>query len=196
MTKTVLHIDASARRRDSVTRELSARIVAQHEQAHVITRDLAENPLPHINEDWVTANFTPHEARSDAQRATLAQSDALVNELEAADAIVIGLPIYNFGVPAALKAWIDLVARAGRTFRYTENGPEGLLGGKQAIIAVASGGTEVGSDIDFATPYIRHALGFLGITDIAVVAADQMAIDSEASLAKASTQIEDLRSAA
>ncbi len=86
--------------------------------------------------------------------------------MQAADTLVIGLPIYNFGVPAALKAWVDQVARAGVTFRYTETGPKGLLTGKRAIIAVASGGTEAGSDVDFATGYIRHVLGFIGITDV------------------------------
>jgi FMN-dependent NADH-azoreductase len=116
-----------------------------------------------LDTDWVTANFTPPEERGEAERAALAESDALVAELKAADVLVIGVPIYNFGIPAALKAWVDLVARARVTFRYTEQGPVGLLTGKRAYLAVASGGTPVGSAIDFATGYLRHVLGFLGI---------------------------------
>ena len=112
--------------------------------------------------------------------------------IEAADTLVIGLPIYNFAVPSAFKAWVDLVARAGVTFRYTENGPEGLLKGKRAILAVASGGTEVGSDHDFATGYARHMLGFMGITDVSVVAADRLMIDPDASHKTANDQIENL----
>jgi FMN-dependent NADH-azoreductase len=117
--------------------------------------------------------------RSAAQRAALAESDALVAELAAADLLVIGVPIYNFGVPAALKAWVDMVARARLTFRYTENGPEGLLRGKRAYLVVASGGTAVGSEIDFATGYLRHVLGFLGIEDVQIIAADRGSLRGE-----------------
>ncbi|MDR9485678.1 MULTISPECIES: FMN-dependent NADH-azoreductase [Sediminimonas] len=196
MTDTILHINASARRQGSVTRNLTAKVVAGHPNARVITRDLAEAPLPQLTEDWVAANFTPADARTKAQNDTLALSDTLVAELQAADTLVIGLPVYNFGVPAALKAWVDLIGRAGVTFRYTENGPEGLLTGKRAIVALASGGTEADSAIDFATPYIKHVLGFMGITDVTVVAADQMAQNAEASLEKATAQIAELARAA
>lgn len=190
MSRTVLHIDASARLQDSVTRALSGRIVARL-GGEVIRRDLA-NGLPLLDEDWVNANFTPAEQRTEAQRETLALSDALVDELTRADTIVIGLPIYNFSVPAAFKAWIDLIARAGVTFRYTETGPEGLLSGKRVIIAVASGGVPVGSDMDFATTYARHVLGFVGITDVQIVAADRLSMDAEASMKAANDQIEAL----
>lgn len=196
MTHTILHIDASARTEGSVTRDLSARLVAQNPKAKVIIRDLAAAPLPQITEDWVNANFTPVDARTEAQRKTLELSNSLVEELQAADTLIIGLPIYNFGVPAAMKAWIDLIARAGLTFRYTENGPKGLLDGKRAIVAVASGGTKTGSEIDFATPYIRHVLGFIGITDVAIVSADQMSVDADASLARVEAEIEALADAA
>jgi hypothetical protein len=111
-----------------------------------------------------------------------------VAELKAADTLVIGLPIYNFGVPAALKAWVDQVARAGVTFKYSEYGPKGLLEGKRAIVAVASGGTEAGSDIDFATGYIRHVLGFIGITDVEFVTADRLMLDADGTMAKASNR--------
>ncbi|MEO0699174.1 MAG: NAD(P)H-dependent oxidoreductase, partial [Pseudomonadota bacterium] len=109
-----------------------------------------------------------------------------------ADTIVIGAPIYNFGVPAAVKAWIDQVARAGITFAYTENGPKGLLEGKRAIIVVASGGTKVGSEIDFAIGYLKFALGFIGITNVELVAADQMALDADASLVAANEAVAQL----
>jgi FMN-dependent NADH-azoreductase len=192
MTQRILRIDSSARRSGSVSRDLADRIVARiGAGAQVTRRDLAGG-LPLIDEAWVQANFTPADKRTDAQRATLALSDALVAELVAADVVVIGLPIYNFGMPAALKAWVDLVARAGVTFRYTEAGPRGLLTGKRAIVAVASGGTEAGSDLDFATGYLRHVLGFMGIADVSLVTADRLMLDAEASLAAAARQVEAL----
>lgn len=191
MSSTVLHIDSSARAENSVTRSLSAEITARLSPDHVIRRDLA-TPLPLLDEAWVGANFTPADQRSDDQKALLAQSDALIAELKQADTIVIGTPIYNFSVPSTLKAWIDLVARAGVTFSYSEAGPKGLLEGKRAIIAVASGGTQAGSDIDFATTYLRHVLGFIGITDVELVAADQLSMDAEGSMARAKSAIEGL----
>ena len=191
MSSTVLHIDSSARAENSVTRSLSAEITTRLSPDHVIRRDLA-TPLPLLDEAWVGANFTPADQRSDDQKALLAQSDALIAELKQADTIVIGTPIYNFSVPSTLKAWIDLVARAGVTFSYSEAGPKGLLEGKRAIIAVASGGTQAGSDIDFATTYLRHVLGFIGITDVELVAADQLSMDAEGSMARAKSAIEEL----
>lgn len=184
---TILHIDSSARRDGSVSRDLSARTVAAL-GSDVIRRDLAD-PLPHLTAGWVAANFTPADDRDSDQGQTLALSDTLVAEMKQADTIVIGLPIYNFGIPAALKAWVDLVARAGVTFRYTDSGPEGLLTGKRAVLVVASGGTEVGSEIDFATGYLRHMLGFMGITDVEIVAADRLALDAGAALKAAEGQI-------
>lgn len=191
MTSTVLHIDSSARTENSVTRSLSAEITGRLAPDTVIRRDLA-TPLPLLDEAWVGANFTPADQRSDEQKALLAQSDALIAELKQADTIVIGTPIYNFSVPSTLKAWIDLVARVGVTFNYTETGPVGLLEGKRAIIAVASGGTQAGSDIDFATTYLRHVLGFIGITDVELVAADQLSMDEEGSMQRAKSAIEAL----
>ncbi|NVK12581.1 MAG: NAD(P)H-dependent oxidoreductase [Rhodobacteraceae bacterium] len=191
MTRTVLHLDSSARTEGSVTRDLSAQIVSRLGADTVIRRDLAA-PLPLLDGAWIGANFTPADQRSEADKQLLALSDALVEELKQADTIVIGTPIYNFSVPSTLKAWIDLVARVGVTFRYEETGPIGLLHGKRAIIAVASGGTQAGSDIDFATTYLRHVLGFIGITEVEIVAADAMSIDAEGALAKAKNQIEAL----
>ena len=196
MAQTILQIDASARSQDSVTRMLTAQVVAQHPDASVTARDLAADPLPHLTEDWVAATFTPENLRTEVQRLALALSDTLVAELQVADVIVIGLPIYNFSVPAALKAWIDQVARAGVTFRYTEDGPEGLLSGKKAVIAMASGGVPEGSPVDFATPFLRQFLGFLGISDVTVISADQMNVDPEAGRANASKAIAELTAAA
>ncbi len=191
MTKTILHIDASARRSGSATRDLSDRIVRHLGAGRIIRRDLA-TPLPLLTEDWIAANFTPADERDDVQRDQLALSDELVDELQQADTIVIGLPIYNFSVPAAFKAWIDLVARAGLTFAYSEKGPKGLLEGKRAVLAIASGGTAVGSEIDFATGYAKHVLGFIGIHDVDVIAADQMALDAETAVKNAHKAVSEL----
>lgn len=198
MTHKILRIDASARRHGSVTRDLNDRIIAKYQTAgptSVTNRDLTD-ALPQITEEWIEANFTAPDLRTETQQAVLAQSDELVGELKDADILLIGLPVYNFGVPAALKAWIDLVARAGETFRYSETGPVGLLEGKRAIVSVASGGTERGSEIDFATGFLAHVLGFIGITDVVFVSADRLAIDAEASMIQAETDIANLPLAA
>ena len=195
----ILRIDASARNAGSTTRQLTdqlvARLVEQGYGAAVTQRDLALTPPALLTEAWVGANFTDETERSDDQRAALAASDELIAELEAADTIVIGVPVYNFAIPASLKAWVDLIARARRTFRYTETGPEGLLKGKKAYLVVASGGVPVGSDYDFATSYLRHVLGFVGITDVAIIAADQQMMDGEA-IARATASIDALQQAA
>lgn len=198
MSLNILRIDASARKEGSVSRDLNDKVIdrfAWADEVSVTHRDLTE-PLPFLDGEWIGANFTPADDRTDRQREKLALSDALIDEIKAADVVLIGLPIYNFGVPAALKAWIDLVARAGVTFRYTESGPVGLLAGKRAIVTVASGGTEAGSDIDFATPYIRHALKFIGITDVLFVKADRLAVDPEGTLKAAEKAVADLPLAA
>lgn len=168
MSHTVLHIDASARQQDSVSRRLSADIVAKLGATEVIRRDLAE-PLPLLDEGWVTSTFIPPQDRTDAQAEALAFSDTIVEELQKADTIVIGTPIYNFSGPAVLKAWVDQVARAGVTFRYTENGPVGLLADKKVIVAVASGGVQISSPADFLTPHLKVFFGFLGLQDVTFV---------------------------
>ncbi|MEO0773772.1 MAG: NAD(P)H-dependent oxidoreductase [Pseudomonadota bacterium] len=192
MTQTILHINSSARHTGSISRDLTADVIARHPDAKIITRDLADAPVPQISEDWVGASFTPADQRSDAQKARLSLSDSLVDELVAADTIVIGLAMYNFSVPAALKAWIDQVARPGRTFNYTENGPVGLLTGKRAIIVVATGGVPAGSDMDFAAPYLEFFLGFMGITDVTIIPADGANADEAAARAKAQSAIDSL----
>jgi len=191
MSHSILRIDASARREGSVSRDLTDQVVAKFSGAAVTTRDLATG-LPLIDEAWVGANFTPADDRSDDQRETLALSDTLIAELVGADTIVIGLPIYNFGVPAALKAWVDLIARAGVTFNYTETGPKGALEGKRAILVMASGGVPAGSPVDFATTYMKHLLGFIGITDVEIIAAEALAVNPEAALQAANDAIDAL----
>lgn len=191
MSKTVLRIDSSVRKEGSISRDLTTRILERLAPEKVITRDLTEE-LPLIDGNWVGANFTPADKRTDEQKAALSLSDTMIAELNEADTIVIGLPIYNFSVPARLKAWVDQVARAGVTFRYTEAGPEGLLKGKRAILAVASGGTPVGSEIDFATTYLKQVLGFIGITEVTIVAADQLAIDADGSVKNAYSAVEQI----
>ncbi len=191
----VLEVAASGRNEGSVSRMLSADLLGALEERHgsieLTRRDLSKG-LQFVNEAWINANFTAPEERSAEQRAALAESDALVAELKAADVVVIGAPIYNFGVPAALKAWIDMVARARLTFRYTENGPEGLLEGKQAYVVIASGGVPVDSAVDFATPYLRHALAFIGITDVEVIAAERLNSIAEESIDAARVRIAEL----
>lgn len=174
---TILRLNASGRVEGSQTRalcdDLVEALIKRHGRAKVIEREIAAG-MPFVDDAWIDANFTAAEARDKSQRAALSQSDELVRELEAADILVVGAPVYNFTIPASLKAWIDMVARARRTFRYTEDGPEGLLKNKQAYLVVASGGVPIGSKADFATPYLRHILGFLGIHDVKVIAAGQL----------------------
>jgi FMN-dependent NADH-azoreductase len=188
----VLKIDASGRRSESSSRALTNDLVGALEQRYgsvqVTRRDLADS-LPHVDGDWIEANFTDESARSAAQREKLSLSDRLVAELKAADVLVIGVPIYNFGVPAALKAWIDMICRARQTFRYTEKGPEGLLQGKKAFLVIASGGVPVDSPVDFATPYLRQALKFIGIDDVTVIAADQQNKRGEEAVSEARARI-------
>ena len=192
---TILHLDTSVRGPHSVTRDLTSRITARFPEATVIRRDLGTG-LPLIGETWVNANTTPAPERSPAQKAILAQSDELIGELRAADIVVVGLPIYNWGVPATFKAWADLVARAGETFSYQNGAPVGLLHDKRAIIAMASGGTQVGSAQDFASGYAQTLFGMLGIRKVNLVRADRTAIDAEASLAAAHAAIDTLSLAA
>ena len=191
----VLEVAASGRNDGSVSRMLSADLIGALEERHgtvALTRRDLNKGLPFVDDAWINANFTAPEERSAGQRAALAESDALVAELKAADVVVIGSPIYNFGVPAALKAWIDMVARARLTFRYTENGPQGLLEGKQAYVVIASGGVPVDSAVDFATPYLRHALAFIGITSVEVIAAERLNSIAEESIDAARVRIAEL----
>ena len=187
MSNTLL-IQASARSDASTSRALTRKL-AERLGGSITTRDVAQG-LPLIDEAWIGANFTAAEERSPQQTALLELSEELIGEIEAADTLVIGLPIYNFGIPGALKAYIDLIAHARRTFEYSPTGPNGLLTGKKAYIVVTSGGTEAFSAIDFATPHLRHVLGFIGITDVEIIRADQQMMRGEAAISGAEAQID------
>jgi FMN-dependent NADH-azoreductase len=166
----VLHIDSSIQGPASATRELTqeivARLTAARPEAQVIYRDVAAQALPHFS----------HTALTRADELEAARNEAVVEEFLGADVLVIGAPLYNFSIPTQLKAWIDRIAVAGRTFRYTERGPEGLAGGKQVIVAVARGGVyEAGSPAEFGESYLRFIFGFLGIRDVSFVRAEGLA---------------------
>ena len=189
---TILKIDSSGQYEGSVSRKLTARIaqrlLAQPETT-LIERDVAKG-LPVVTESWIGSNFTPKGDRSAEQAEILAQSDSLVDELRQADTLIIGMPIYNFSMPAALKNWVDLICRAGETFRYSETGPEGLLTGKKAYVVVASGGVPLGSPADFASTYLTQVFNFIGITDITFISATAMMADADTVIKAAETEID------
>ena len=190
----ILRIEASARETDSVSRQLTSKVIdhlGSQTAIRVSERNVSDG-LPFVTSGWVSANFTPAEQRSGDQIAELRLSDELISELKNADTLVMGVPVYNFGIPASLKAWIDQITRAGVTFQYTENGPVGLLEGKRAIVVVASGGTPVGSDYDYASPYLKHILGFVGIKDVTIIAADSLMQNTPEKIAQAEKEITQL----
>ena len=175
----LLHIDSSILGDNSVSRQLSAALVdavrQQHPGLDVTQRDLAQNEIAHLSGEILGAAFTPEADWNDKQRAERALTDTLINEFMAADVVVIAAPMYNFSIPSQLKSWIDRIAAAGRTFKYTETGPVGLAGGKKVLIASSRGGvysTDQGRAMDFQEDYLRTVLGFVGITDIEVVRAE------------------------
>jgi FMN-dependent NADH-azoreductase len=165
----LLHLDASALGANSVTRELSAAIVARWQDAipalQVEYRDLDADPLPHLTGDIL----------SGANAMAQAEGARLLEQFLASDVIVIGAPMYNFGIPSTLKAWIDRIAIAGKTFRYTETGPEGLAGGRRVIVASGRGGIYGNGPADFQENYLRQVFNFLGITDVEFVRAEGVA---------------------
>jgi len=171
----ILRIDSSACHSQSITRrlgdEVMRRLKRTHPGANLIDRDLSSG-IGFLSESWVQANLTNPVERTQAQQEILAGSDLLVRELDSADVIMITAPVYNFSVPAALKAWIDMICRASLTFHYTENGPEGLLKDRPVYLVMASGGVPFGSSADFASGYLRHILGFIGIRDVRPVYAE------------------------
>ena len=193
---TILHITASIRDGESVSRSLGTKLVEKlsaKQDTKVLTRDLAKNDIPFIDAERFAANLSPYAERSPEQHELAKVADELIEELKGADTLVFSVPVYNFSVPATVKAWADLVARAGTTFQYTANGPEGLLTGKKAYIAIASGGTPIGSEVDFMSPWLKFFLGFLGITDVEMVAADGiMGEGGEEKIAEAHEKVERL----
>jgi FMN-dependent NADH-azoreductase len=153
-----------------------------HPQSSVIVRDLAKNPVRHIDEDFVTGIFVAADRLNAEQRGRLAQSDALIDELLAADIVVIAVAMINFGIPSTLKAWIDHVTRAGRTFQYGESGPRGLVTGKQVILVEAKGGIYSEGprrELDHVTPYLLQLLAFLGMTDVEVIGIEGTSLGPE-----------------
>ena len=192
-TKRILRLDASANPDESDSRKLGDHLIEQLKQANPAadTRQRSLNQqLSFIDSSWIAANFTAKEERSDDQTARLGLSDQLIAELNWADHIVLTTPMYNFGVPATLKAWIDLVCRAGVTFRYGASGPEGLLKGKRVDIVITTGGAPLGSPVDFVSGYLQQVFAFIGIDDVNIIGADQMNVDAKASFTRAITQIE------
>lgn len=176
---TLLYISISPRGNYSISRQIGDAAVeawkARNPQGRVIERDLAKTPLAFVDLDWISGAFSPPERHNENHKRAIALSDELVAELVAADEIIVATPMYNFAVPAALKAWIDHVVRAGKTFRYTASGrPEGLLAGKKALAIIASGGKYKDAGmvaLDHELPYLRFIFGFMGITDVQFIQA-------------------------
>jgi FMN-dependent NADH-azoreductase len=197
---TLLQIKASISHDQGLSSQLANNFVAAYRKSHpdakVLVREVASaEPVPHLNGERFGAFIAKPEARTDAQHAVVAYSDALIDELKRADIVVIGLPMYNFGVPSQLKAYFDHIARAGVTFKYTATGPVGLLTGKKVYVFAARGGLYAGSPLDTQTGYVRDFLAFLGMRDVQFVYAEGLAVSPEsrgAGPAKAAAEIASL----
>lgn len=180
----ILQINTSARQEGAnstrIADDIVARLQAAHSAARLTVRDLARQPHPVLDEAALTALFTPAEQRTPAQAARVALDDALIAEVQAADVLVIGAPMYNFGISVQLKTWIDAIARSGVTFRYTANGPEGLLKGKKVYVALARGGRYRGDETDTQVPYLKTVFGFLGMTDVQFIYAEGLNMGADA----------------
>jgi FMN-dependent NADH-azoreductase len=188
----VLRVDASASVSTSNSKKLGDALIARMEALHpgmqVQQRDLNEE-ISFIDEAWVGANFTAPEERSEMQKQRLEFSDQLIDEIRHADHIVLTTPMYNFSIPAPLKAWIDLICRAGVTFQYSADGPVGLLKNKRVDIIMTTGGVPLQSPADFSSDYLKQIFRFIGIEDINIFAADQMSVDADASYQNALDQM-------
>jgi FMN-dependent NADH-azoreductase len=197
--KTLLEIRSSIYSDAGQSSRLADRFIARWRAANqggkVIVRDLALEPVPHIDADRFGAFVATPEQRTPEQQAIVAYSDALIAELRSADAVALAIPMYNFGIPSTLKAYFDHIARAGVTFRYTENGPVGLLTGKKAYVFATRGGLYAGTPRDSQTPYLRSFLGFIGIDDVQFVYAEGLAISAasrERALSRSHADIDEL----
>lgn len=179
---TLLQINASLAGSHGQSSQLADRFVAdwiaKHPGGHVVKRDLAADPVPHLTAERFQAFFAQPEARSAEQRAVAEYSDALIEELKSADTVVFAVPMYNFSVPSTLRAYFDHIARAGVTFRYTANGPEGLLKGKKAYVFITRGGI-YSNGVETQTPYLKQFLGFIGITDVQFVYAEGLSMGDD-----------------
>jgi FMN-dependent NADH-azoreductase len=194
----ILQINSSARTVGSHSSRMASDIVSRLQASNPGTtltlRDLGRTPHPALDEATLHALFTPAAQRSIEHAERVAQDDALIAEVQAADVLVLGVPMYNFGVPAALKNWIDAIARTGVTFKYTDKGPVGLLQGKKVYIALARGGLYRDTPADTQVPYLKMVLGFLGMSDVQFVYAEGLAMGPDAekkALASAEAQIEE-----
>lgn len=194
----ILQINSSARREGSYSTRLADRIVGRlrdaDPEATLKVRDLTANPHPILDETALAALFTPAAQRTIEQAERVALDDALIAEIQAADVVVIGVPMYNFGVPVQLKNWIDAISRAGVTFRYSANGPEGLLKGKKVYVALTRGGKYRNTPADTQVPYLRTVFAFLGMADVYFVYAEGLAMGADAerdALATAYAEIEE-----
>lgn len=180
----ILQIDTSIRLEDShssrLANAISERLLARHPGAARVVRDLGRTPHPMLDAEALAALATPAPQRTPEQAARVALDDALIAEVQAADVLVLGVPMYNFAVPVQLKNWIDAICRAGVTFRYTENGPEGLLKGKTVFVALARGGRYRDTAADSQVPYLRTVLGFLGMTAVHFIYAEGLNMGDEA----------------
>jgi FMN-dependent NADH-azoreductase len=180
---TLLQIQSGIFGGGSQSNKLSDLFVGEYQRANpgttVVRRDLAAHPLPHLDGEILSAFMTPANEHTQQQRQAAGRSDDAIAELQAADVLVIGLPMYNFSVPSTLKAWIDHVARAGITFRYTENGPQGLLSDKKVFVLAARGGVYGDTGNDHQTPYVRQLLGFLGLEDVTFIYAEGLNLGQE-----------------
>lgn len=195
---TLLQINASLAGANGQSSRLAQRFVAdwqaQHPEGRVVTRDLASDPVPHLTAERFQAFLSQPDARTEEQRAHAEYSDALIDEIKSADTIVFAVPMYNFSVPSTLRAYFDHIARAGVTFSYSANGPEGLLKGKKAYVFITRGGF-YSDAADTQTPYLKQFLGFIGITDVSFVFAQGLHMGDESrekSLAQAHNAIEEL----
>lgn len=183
----LLQVNSSARADSSHSTRLATSIV-DHLRTHQVgvadatltVRDLGRTPHPELNETALQALFTPVDQRTPEQAARVALDDALIAEIQAADVVVLGVPMYNFGVPAALKNWIDAIARARVTFQYTDKGPEGLLKNKKVYVALTRGGLYRNTPEDTQVPYLKTVLAFLGMTDVSFVYAEGLAMGGDA----------------
>ena len=180
----ILQVNASIRPEGAnstrLANDIVARLQAANPNARLTVRDLGADPHPMLDAAALGALFTPAEQRTPAQAARVALDDALIAEVKAADVLVLGVPMYNFGIPAQLKNWFDAITRAGVTFRYTESGPEGFLTGRKVYVALARGGRYRGTANDTQTPYLKLILGFLGMTDVHFIYAEGLNMGPEA----------------
>lgn len=181
--KTLLQINSSLTSDQGMSSRLANQFVSNWQHANpssrIITRDLAMQPVPHLTAERFQAFLTAPDKLTPVQQSIVSESDTLISELKAADVIVLGLPMYNLGIPSTLKAWIDHVARAGVTFRYTASGSEGLLGGRKAYVFTTRGGHYKGTPMDTQSTYITNFLNFIGITDVEIIFAEGLAISEQ-----------------